>query len=158
MNIPLSSYSSSGVEAGAVIGLMMLFMLIYFAVIFAIVGVLYMGIFTKAGRPAWGAFVPVYNGIKILEIAGRPWYWYLFFFIPFAGIYFQIVAFHDLSKSFGKDAGYTVGMVLLPIVFLPMLSYGSARYLGPAAGRQFVAYPYQQGYPQPFQPGGQQYR
>ena len=141
MNIPLSSYSSSGAGSAATAGLALLFMLIYFAVIFAIVGVLYMGIFTKSGRPAWAAFVPVYNGIKLLEIAGRPWYWYLLFLIPFAGIYFSIVALNDLAKSFGKDAGYTVGLVLLPVVFVPMLSYGSAQYLGPAAGRQFMAYP-----------------
>lgn len=176
MNIPLRSYSSSGADSALAVGLGLLFMVIYFAVIFAIVGVLYMGIFTKSGRPAWGAFVPVYNGIKLLEIAGRPWYWYLLFFIPFAGIYFSIVSMNDLAKSFGKDAGYTVGLVLLPVVFVPILSYGSARYLGPAAGQQFVAYP--QGYAQPYpqgyaqtpmqqapmqqppvqQPSGQQYR
>ena len=160
MNIPLSSYSSSGSESAAAAGLVMLLMVIYFAVVFAIVGVLYMGMFTKAGRPAWAAFVPIYNSIKLMEIAGRPWYWFLLTLIPFAGIYFSIVALHDLSKSFGKDAGYTVGLVLLPVVFVPMLSYGSAPYLGPAAGRQFVAYP--QGYAQPYpqgyaQPGQQGY-
>ncbi|MGF6834847.1 hypothetical protein QF015_003038 [Paenarthrobacter sp. TE4293] len=165
MNIPLSSYPSSGSESAAAVGLVILLMVIYFAVVFAIVGVFYMGIFTKAGRPAWAAFVPIYNGIKILEIAGRPWYWFLLSLIPFAGIYFSIVALNDLSKSFGKDAGYTVGLVLLPVIFVPMLSYGSAPYLGPAAGRQFVAYPqgyppaYPQGYAQPpvQQPNGQQY-
>jgi len=73
MNIPLSSYSSSGAESAATAGLALLFMVIYFAVIFGIVGLLYMGIFTKAGQPAWGAFVPVYNNIKLLEIVGRPW-------------------------------------------------------------------------------------
>ncbi|NQD87436.1 hypothetical protein HP499_06400 [Paenarthrobacter sp. CM16] len=146
----MSSYSSSGSESAAAAGLVMLLMVIYFAVVFAIVGVLYMGIFTKAGRPAWAAFVPIYNSIKVMEIAGRPWYWLLLSFIPFAGIYFSIVALHDLSKSFGKDAGYTVGLVLLPVVFVPMLSYGSAPYLGPAAGRQFVPYP--QGYPQGYAP------
>ncbi|MEO3940565.1 DUF5684 domain-containing protein [Paenarthrobacter nicotinovorans] len=164
MVIPLSSYSSSGSESAAAAGLVLLLMVIYFAVVFAIVGVLYMGMFTKAGRPAWAAFVPVYNSIKLMEIAGRPWYWFLLTLIPFAGIYFGIVALHDLSKSFGKDAGYTVGLVLLPVVFVPMLSYGSAPYLGPAAGRQFVAYPqtygqgYGQGHGQPYaQPAPQGY-
>jgi len=64
---------------------------------------------------------------------------------------------NDLAKSFGKDSGYTVGLVLLPAIFVPMLSYGSARYLGPGAGQQFMVYPqgyaqypgqYQQGYGQ----------
>lgn len=125
-------------------------MLIYTVVVAAIVGLFYMGIFTKAGRPAWAAFIPVYNVIKLVEIAGRPWYWYLLMLIPFAGIYFAVVALYDLARSFGKDAGYTVGLVLLPVVFFPMLSYGSSRYLGPAAAQRFVAYP--QGYAQPYPP------
>jgi len=37
-----------------------------------------------------------------------------------------------LSKSFGKDVGFTVGMILLPIIFYPILGFGSATYKGPA--------------------------
>jgi hypothetical protein len=36
-----------------------------------------------------------------------------------------------LSKSFGKDEGFTVGLILLSPVFLPILGFGDARYLGP---------------------------
>ncbi len=163
-------YYDSGATAAAVFG----FMLIYFVVIFGIVGLLYMGIFTKAGRPAWEAFVPFYNGFRLVQIAGRPGYWFLFLLIPFVNIVFAIIVLNDLAKSFGKDSGYTVGLVLLPIVFVPMLSYGSARYLGPAAAWQQPQYgpgygnapypqqPHQQPYPpqaygqQPQQPYGQQ--
>lgn len=135
------AYSESDPPAG----LLLLFVLLYFLVIFGISGLLRMGVFMKAGQPAWAAFVPVYNDIKLLEIVGRPWYWFLLFLVPFAGIFFAVVALHDLSRSFGKDAGYTVGLVLLPIVFFPMLGHGQARYLGPAASPQFA--PYAQGYP-----------
>ncbi|OFI38379.1 hypothetical protein BIU82_03320 [Arthrobacter sp. SW1] len=135
------AYSESDPPAA----LILIFMLLYFLVTFGISGLLRMGVFMKAGQPAWAAFVPVYNDIKLLEIVGRPWYWFLLFLIPFAGIFFAVVALHDLSRSFGKDAGYTVGLVLLPIVFFPMLGHGQARYLGPAASGQFN--PYVQGYP-----------
>jgi hypothetical protein len=36
-----------------------------------------------------------------------------------------------LSKSFGKDEGFTVGLVLLGIIFYPILGFGSAKYQGP---------------------------
>ena len=36
-----------------------------------------------------------------------------------------------ISKSFGKDEGFTVGLVLLGIIFWPILGFGSAKYLGP---------------------------
>jgi len=36
-----------------------------------------------------------------------------------------------VSKSFGKDEGYTVGLVLLGIVFWPILAFGDAAYIGP---------------------------
>ncbi len=38
-----------------------------------------------------------------------------------------------LSKSFGKDVGYTLGMLFLGIIFIPMLGFGDAQYQGPAA-------------------------
>ncbi|MBS1603444.1 MAG: hypothetical protein JST42_12310 [Bacteroidetes bacterium] len=36
-----------------------------------------------------------------------------------------------VSKSFGKDEGFTVGLTLLGIVFWPILGFGDARYIGP---------------------------
>jgi len=35
---------------------------------------------------------------------------------------------HKLSKSFGKGAGFTVGLVLLSIIFLCILAFGSDTY------------------------------
>ncbi len=36
-----------------------------------------------------------------------------------------------LSKSFGKDEAFTVGLVLLGFIFFPVLGFGGATYLGP---------------------------
>lgn len=38
-----------------------------------------------------------------------------------------------VSKSYGKSEGSTVGLVLLPFIFWPILGFGDARYLGPSA-------------------------
>jgi hypothetical protein len=37
-----------------------------------------------------------------------------------------------LSKSFGKDEAFTVGLLLIPIIFYPILGLGSSKYMGPA--------------------------
>ena len=90
-------------------------------------------VFTKAGKPGWATIVPIYNMIVMLEIAGRPLWWILLFFIPLVNIVIAIIVTADLAKSFGKDVAYAVGMILLPIVFYPMLGFGSSTYNGPVA-------------------------
>ena len=37
-----------------------------------------------------------------------------------------------LSKSFGKDVGFTLGMIFLSFIFYPILGFGDAEYIGPA--------------------------
>jgi hypothetical protein len=39
-------------------------------------------VFTKAGKPGWAALVPIYNLIVLLQIAGKPAWWFLLFLIP----------------------------------------------------------------------------
>ena len=88
-------------------------------------------IFTKAGQPGWAAIIPIYNVIVLLKIVGKPTWWIILFLIPVVNLVFCIWTMNMLSKSFGKDEGYTVGLLLLGIVFYPMLAFGSAKYIGP---------------------------
>jgi hypothetical protein len=75
--------------------------------------------------------VPIYNVIVLLEIIGKPWWWLFMFLIPFVNIVFLIMMINGLSKSFGKDIGFTVGLILLGIVFYPLLAFGDSKYIGP---------------------------
>ena len=90
-------------------------------------------VFTKAGQPGWAAIVPIYNIVVLLNIVGRPLWWLVLFIIPLVSIVAAIIVYIDLAKSFGKGAGYGIGMLLLPFIFFPMLGFGDARYVGPAA-------------------------
>jgi hypothetical protein len=36
-----------------------------------------------------------------------------------------------LAHSFGKGTGFGIGLALLPVVFYPILAWGSAQYIGP---------------------------
>jgi len=116
--------------AAAAVGIIMF--LIYFAIIIVFIASMWK-IFTKAGKPGWAAIIPIYNIIVLLEIVGRPMWWILIYLIcaPIAAIIISI----DLAKSFGKDIGFGIGLIILPIVFMPMLGFGSATYVGPSAAQ-----------------------
>jgi hypothetical protein len=99
-------------------------------------------LFEKAGKPLWAGFVPIYNGVVLLEVIGRPIWWLAFFllgFIPFIGtlaiLLIAIVMYIDLAKSYGKDTVYGVLMVFFGIILLPMLAFNKdTAYVGPAGG------------------------
>jgi hypothetical protein len=89
-------------------------------------------IYQKAKKPGWACIVPIYNTIVLLEIVGKPWWWLLLLLVPVVNVVILIWIFNLLSKSFGKSEGFTVGLVLLSFVFLPILAFGDAKYKGPA--------------------------
>ena len=91
-------------------------------------------VFTKAGKPGWAVIIRIYSNIVMLEIIGQPWTRLLWYFIPIYGLYLAIVDLNALSKSFGKDTGFTVGLILLPPIFWCILGFGGAQYLGPSGG------------------------
>ncbi|WP_461533746.1 DUF5684 domain-containing protein [Sinomicrobium sp.] len=117
-------------QVGAAAGL--IGMLIYLALIVLVIAGMWK-IFEKAGKPGWAAIVPVYNIIVLLEIVGKPMWWIVLMLVPCVNIVAQIWVTNLLSKSFGKSEGFTVGMVLLPMVFYPILGFGDSQYQGPSA-------------------------
>ena len=92
-----------------------------------------MGVFRKAGQPGWAAFVPVYNAIVLLQLVGRPLWWFLLLLVPGVNVVVGIVLMNDLATSFGKGTGFTVGLVLLSLIFVYVLWLGPSTYRGPAA-------------------------
>ena len=87
-------------------------------------------IFEKAGKPGWAYIIPIYNIIVLLEIVGKPIWWIILFLIPFVNIIVAIIVLHGLSTKFGKGAGFTVGLLLLGFIFMPILAFGDAKYQG----------------------------
>ena len=85
-------------------------------------------IFEKAGEPGWGCIIPVYNCIIQLKIVHKPWWWLLLMLIPYIGIIWTIWAVNLLCKSFGKTEAFTVGVLFLPFIFLPILAFSDATY------------------------------
>lgn len=90
-------------------------------------------LYAKAGQPGWAAIVPIYNTYVMLKIVGRPGWWLALMLIPIVNIVLVIIMFVDLAKAFGKGGGFAVLLILLPLVGMPILAFGSAVYRGPVA-------------------------
>ncbi len=88
-------------------------------------------VFEKAGQPGWAAIIPIYNIYIMTKIGGKPGYWTLLCLIPFVNLVFMIWLYNMVSKSFGKDEGFTAGLIFLSFIFWPILGFGAAKYLGP---------------------------
>jgi hypothetical protein len=119
--------------SAAAAGVVALFGMVFFviALVIALVAVASMWkIFDKAGKPGWAAIVPIYNIIVLLEIIDKPIWWIVLFFLPFVNFIALILINLELAKKFGKDGLFAVGLIILPIIFLPMLAFGSAQYQG----------------------------
>ncbi len=108
--------------------------------------------------------MPIYSFIILLRIAGRPrtWAWFLLLVIvPYVGslgfLVVYIIVANDISKSFGHGGGFTVGLVLLSVIFWYILWLGSSTYRGPAGPAGLAGGGYgggAGGYPGQYPPGG----
>ena len=88
-------------------------------------------LFDKANKPGWAAIVPIYNIIVFMEIIGKPWWWLFLWLIPYLNLIWIIWSWNLMVKSFGKTEGFTVGVILLGIIFIPILAFGGSEYIGP---------------------------
>ena len=110
-------------------GLAILF-IIYFAIIGLMIASMWK-IYSKANQHGWACIVPIYNLVVLLNIIGKPTWWIILMIIPIVNLVILIIVYHNLSLSFGKDGGFTAGLILLGFVFFPILAFGDAQYIGP---------------------------
>lgn len=67
-------------------------------------------LYVKAGKQAWEAFVPIYNGIVLMQIINRPKWWVLLLFIPVINLFLFPIVWIETLRTFGKKT--TADMVL----------------------------------------------
>ena len=100
----------------------------------------------KTGEEGWKSLVPIYNQYTLCTKIGVYPYWPLIVIgltllnvIPVIGsllcaagsIYFMVIFNVSLAKSFGKDPGFAVGLVLLAPIFYLILGGKNSNYIGP---------------------------
>ncbi len=115
---------------GALVGIVLFAIYVGILLFFVIAG---WKVFTKAGQPGWGVIIPIYNLYLWLKIAGKPGWWVILALIPFVNLVIAIIAALGIAAAFGKSTGFAILLILLPIIAVPILGYGSASYKAPAA-------------------------
>ena len=125
------SYTTDAATTGSSSVSLAVFFLLYLPLIIIMVAS-YWKIFTKAGRPGWVALIPLYREWVVIEMIGKPAWWFLMLFIPIVNIVFAIMMYNELAKTFGKGAGFVVLMIFLPFIAFPILGFGKSRYTAPA--------------------------
>lgn len=113
-------------------------------------------IFKKAGTSGWKALIPFYSEYTLYKIAWKKKYFFamLLFTILFytlleistellnfgivsllaavvIGNAMQVTAIISrvkLAKAFGKSDGFAIALIILPIIFMPILAFGKAKY------------------------------
>ncbi len=130
-----SAFTALGAVLGAFLGIAL--------IIVSVIAILQLAgmwkVFTKAGEKGWKCIIPIYNLVILFKISGlSPWiiFGYLAGIIPFVGwlvcLGITIYQCNSLAKAFGKDVGYTIGLLFLPTIFYMILGFGKAEYVGNA--------------------------
>lgn len=102
-------------------------------------------VYGKLGMPGWYSLVPVYADYKLCERVHRGdgartflmaylivlicswvfcWVDTLGWMLALAQLVMNIIVLNDMSRAFGKDAGYTIGLAIFGFVFWTMLRFG----------------------------------
>jgi hypothetical protein len=143
-----SSSSSFDVEsfltgASAAIIVLAIFALLICLAIAALIIVSNCKIFAKAGQKWWKALIPLYNSWVETKICGLAWWWFPIFVVITAlfseprmsnyvvSMGLVLVSFnycYNMAIKFGKSKGFAVLLAILPVIGLPMLAFGSAKY------------------------------
>ena len=89
-------------------------------------------LYSKAGEAGWKSLVPIYGALVYLKFTGRPWWWLLLLCIPLVNIIPAIITCFDLARVFGKGAGFGFGILVLGPIFVLVLAFGDAKYVGPS--------------------------
>src|SRR6185503_18690006 len=85
-------------------------------------------VFEKAGKPGWLAIIPLVNLYIMIKIGGKSGWRLLLMLIPIVNFVIAIWTLNLISKSFGKDEGFTVGLLFLSWIFWPILGFGKSKY------------------------------
>lgn len=74
-------------------------------------------LYKKAGRKPWEAAIPIYNGIVLMKIIKRPWWWVFLLCIPIINLLMFPVVWVETIRSFGKNTLSDTWLVLLTLGF-----------------------------------------
>ncbi|MBG31211.1 MAG: hypothetical protein CMI31_14615 [Opitutae bacterium] len=110
------------------LGLIPIIILSVFASTILIVWISFFKIFSKAGQAGWKAFIPFFNIFVFTKIVGKPVWWLLIYLLIPVG---YILSAIQIGKLFGKNLLFSIGLILVPLVFYPLIAFGKAQVIEP---------------------------
>ena len=120
-------------------------------------------IFQKAGEAGWKSIIPIYSGYVSYRIAWSTGIFWLQLIVGFAANFVDNITTAEnagmamllllaalrvvlavicilycmkLAKAFGKGGGFAIGLIFLQPIFMLILGFGSAQYVGPGGERR----------------------
>lgn len=104
-------------------------------------------VYGKLGMPGWYSIIPVYADYKLCERVHRGdetrtflmaylivlicswafcWVGTVGVLLALAQLVMTIIVLNDMSRAFGKETVYTIGLVIFGFVFWTMLGFGAS--------------------------------
>ena len=130
--------------------IVLLLMLLFLSIVMFVASILSVigkwTMFKKAGKDGWAAIIPIYDLVVLCQISGvNPWWIVILIVSRLAGgvfpilgfslavitsIYFKIILYVSIARSYGKSDAYAIGIYFLRPFFFFALGVGSSRYQG----------------------------
>lgn len=86
-------------------------------------------VFKKAGKPGWAALVPIYNIYVLVQIAGRPAWWFVLLFVPIIDIVVALILCIDIGRKFGKNIIFSfILLFMFSLVGAMVIAFDDSRY------------------------------
>lgn len=117
------------VVGGAFASLILILFIVFFCLLLKIIA--WAGMWksaSKAGQIGILACIPIVQLFIWSIMAEKPTWWGLLFLIPIVNLVIMAIVFYEISVRFGRGIGTTIGLILLPFIFWPILGFGSAQY------------------------------
>jgi hypothetical protein len=108
--------SSDGTMPALLAGGMLLFILVFAAAIYVYMALALSTIATKTHTEnPWLAWIPIANIVLMLNIAKKPIWWIVLFFIPIVSIVMAIIVWMGIAEARGKPNWWGI-LLIVPIV------------------------------------------
>ena len=72
--------------------------------------------------------IPSINAIVLVQIAGLPKWNLLLLFVPLINLFMLALAWLRLSKLFGRETRFALGLITLHPIFVMILAFGTSKY------------------------------
>lgn len=107
----------------AIFGGILLFVLVFVLICYVFMAICLSKIAKKTQTEnSWFAWVPILNIILMINIAKKPTWWIIMFFIPLVNIIFSILVWMEISKKLGKPEWLGV-LMIIPLANLIVPAY-----------------------------------